>query len=66
MSAPFLASGAVAAAALFGIGFAKGVILDMPRLRAGGETLLMGGGAAVIAFLFGYFLEPLIGDLRIG
>ena len=62
----FLASGAVAAAALFGIGFAKGVILDMPRLRAGGETLLMGGGAAVIAFLFGYFLEPLIGDLRIG
>jgi len=62
----FLASGAVAAAALFGIGFVKGVILDMPRLRAGGETLLMGGGAAVIAFLFGYFLEPLIGDLRIG
>lgn len=62
----FLASGAVAAAALFGIGFVKGVILDMPRLRAGGETLLMGGGAAVIAFLFGYFLEPLIGDLRNG
>ena len=61
----FVASGAVAAAALFGIGFVKGIILDMPRLRAGGETLLMGGGAAVIAFLFGYFLEPMIGDLRV-
>lgn len=59
----FVASGAVAAAALFGIGFVKGVILDMPRLRAGGETLLMGGGAALIAFLFGYFLEPMIGDM---
>jgi len=59
----FVASGAVAAAALFGIGFVKGIILDTPRLRAGAETLLMGGGAAVIAFLFGYVLEPMIGGM---
>jgi len=62
----FVASAFVAAVALFGIGFVKGIILDMPRWRAGGETLLMGGGAAVIAFLFGFLLEPLITDLRIG
>lgn len=61
----FLASAIAALAALFGIGWAKGVVLSMPRLRAGLETMLMGGGAAAIAFLFGFFLEPLIGNLRI-
>lgn len=61
----FVASAIAALAALFGIGFAKGVVLGMPRVRAGLETLLMGGGAAAIAFFFGFFLEPLIGNLRI-
>ena len=61
----FVASGLTALIALFGIGYAKGVVLDMPRWRAGLETMLMGGGAAVIAFLFGFFLEPLIGGLRL-
>jgi hypothetical protein len=37
----------------------------MPRWRAGLETLLMGGAAAGIAFLFGYFLEPLLAGLDI-
>ena len=62
----FAASAAVAGIALFGIGWVKGIVLDMPRWRAGAETLLMGGGAAAIAFLFGYFLEPLIANMRIG
>lgn len=62
----FVSSAAVAAIALFGIGYVKGIVLDMPRWRAGLETLLMGGGAAIIAFLFGYFLEPLIANMRIG
>jgi vacuolar iron transporter family protein len=61
----FIASAVMAALALFGIGYVKGVVLDMPRWRAGLETLLMGGGASAIAFLFGYFLEPMLGGLRI-
>lgn len=61
----FVASGLIAAVALFGIGWAKGVVLDMPRGKAGLETLLMGGGASAIAFLFGFFLEPLITNMQI-
>ena len=62
----FVASGAITAMALFGIGWVKGRVLDTPRLRAGVETLLMGGAAAGGAFLFGFFLEPMLGDLRLG
>lgn len=62
----FVASGIVTAIALFAIGWVKGLVLDMSRFRAGMETLLMGGGAALVAFLFGFFLEPMLGDLRIG
>lgn len=62
----FAASAGVACVALFAIGYVKGAFLDMPRWRAGIETLLMGGGAAAVAFLFGYFLEPMIGELRLG
>jgi vacuolar iron transporter family protein len=62
----FLASGVVTALALFSIGWIKGVVLDTRRFRAGMETLLMGSSAAAVAFLFGFFLEPMLGDLRIG
>lgn len=61
----FVASGIAAAIALFGIGYVKGIVLDMPRWRAGLETLAMGGAAAVLAFIFGFFLEPMIGELRL-
>lgn len=61
----FLVSAALAVLVLFGIGYAKGVILGMPRWRAGGETLLMGGAASLIAFLFGFVLEPMLGDLAL-
>ncbi|MFV8836622.1 VIT1/CCC1 transporter family protein [Aquisalimonas sp.] len=61
----FLASGAVAGVALFAIGWVKGRVLDTPRLRAGVETLLMGGGAAVVAFVLGVFLEPMLAELRL-
>lgn len=62
----FVASATTAALVLFGIGYIKGVILNMPRWRAGTETLVMGGAAALIAFLFGYTLEPMLGDLVMG
>lgn len=58
----FAVTAAITAVALFGIGYAKGVILDMTRWRAGLETLLMGGGAAFVAFLVGAFLEPMVTD----
>jgi VIT1/CCC1 family predicted Fe2+/Mn2+ transporter len=61
----YIASAAMALLALFGIGYVKGIVLVMPRWRAGLETLLMGGAAASIAFLFGYFLEPLLSGFDI-
>lgn len=59
----FIASVVMALLALFAIGYVKGIVLIMPRWRAGLETMLMGGGAAGIAFGFGYFLEPLLAGL---
>ncbi len=56
----FIASAVCTALALFGIGYAKGVILDMSRLRAGLETLLLGGAASVAAYLVGRVLEPML------
>lgn len=71
--APFLAgtqmfyiSGTVAILSLFGIGWFKGVILGMGRFRAGFETLAMGGGAALLAFLLGFVFEPMLGNLQVG
>jgi len=61
----YLLSAAIAGLALFGIGYVKGIVLDMSPFKAGMETFLMGGGAAAIAFLFGYFLEPMIATLEI-
>ena len=61
----FIASAVTALVALFGVGYIKGIVLVMARWRAGLETMLMGGGAAAIAFLFGYFLEPLLAGLDV-
>mgnify|MGYP006285807355 CR=1 FL=1 len=62
----FIVSGVIAVLSLFGIGWVKGVILGMGRMRAGMETLAMGGGAALLAFLLGFVFEPMLGDLTIG
>ncbi|WP_077529154.1 VIT1/CCC1 transporter family protein [Vreelandella utahensis] len=62
----FLVSGITAIVALFGVGWVKGQILGMARLRAGLETLAMGGGAALLAFLLGFVFEPMLGELRLG
>lgn len=43
------------------IGVAKGMLLQRPVLRAGLETLLVGGGAAVLAYAVGAWLRYLYG-----
>jgi VIT1/CCC1 family predicted Fe2+/Mn2+ transporter len=43
------------------IGILKGHILGRPRWRSGLETLLVGGGAAVLAYLVGVWLRNLAG-----
>jgi len=59
----FPLSAALTGAVFFAIGLGKGVIIGGGRLRAGAETLLMGGGAAVIAYLVGGVFEPMIAEL---
>lgn len=43
------------------IGVTKGIILQRPIVRAGFETLLIGGGAAVIAYVVGAWLRYFYG-----
>jgi VIT1/CCC1 family predicted Fe2+/Mn2+ transporter len=57
----FLASAVAAGFAFFAVGAAKGIVLDRPVLRAGIETLLTGGGAALLAFLVGSWLQAAFG-----
>lgn len=59
----FPISAAVTAVAFFAIGFTKGLVLQRPALRAGLETLLMGGGAAVLAYFVGYWLRQTFGGV---
>jgi VIT1/CCC1 family predicted Fe2+/Mn2+ transporter len=47
--------------AFFGVGAIKGKIVQKYSLKSAIETLLIGGTAAAIAFLVGYFLRILIG-----
>ncbi len=57
----FVASSIATGAAFFGVGLAKGVVNERKPLRSGLETLLMGGGAAVIAFAVGFLLRQVFG-----
>lgn len=57
----FAASAAATALAFFGVGLAKGAVLGRSALRSGVETLLMGGGAALLAYVVGYWLQQAFG-----
>lgn len=57
----FTTSAAVTAIAFFGIGWAKGLVMQRPALRSGLETLLMGGGAAALAYGAGAVLRQAFG-----
>jgi vacuolar iron transporter family protein len=61
--APFTLSAAVAGVVFFAIGMARGVVLGERALRSGLETLLMGGGAAVLAYFIGHWLRGFAGPL---
>jgi len=55
----FYASCALTGLAFFGIGGLKSVLATENWFRSGSETLLMGGGAALLAFLVGTLLKGL-------
>jgi VIT1/CCC1 family predicted Fe2+/Mn2+ transporter len=54
-------SAAVTALAFLGIGVAKGIVLQRSPLRSGLETLLVGGTAAALAYLTGWWLRSVFG-----
>lgn len=57
----FIVSAIVAGAAFLGVGLIKGVLLDRPLWRSGLETLLIGGGAAAVAYFVGHWLRQAYG-----
>lgn len=57
----FLVSAIATAATFFAIGVVKGHMLRTGWLRGGLETLLIGGGAALLAFVVGYAARGLAG-----
>jgi VIT1/CCC1 family predicted Fe2+/Mn2+ transporter len=60
-SARFSMSAWATGATFLIIGALKGYVLDRPRCRSSLETLLVGGGAAVLAYLVGVWLRDITG-----
>lgn len=61
MQQAFIASGVVTGLAFAGVGLVKGLALGRPLARSTLETLLTGGGAAVLAYLVGHWLRQAYG-----
>jgi vacuolar iron transporter family protein len=57
----FTASSLAIGIAFFAIGLAKGVVLNGSAFKSGIETLLTGGGAAVLAYFIGSWLQRTFG-----
>lgn len=57
----FLASAVATGVAFFGVGTVKGLVLGYRTLRSGIETLLTGGGAALLAYAVGFWLRSMFG-----
>jgi len=58
---PFVWSAVASGLAFFVVGSAKGRYVEQRWFAAGSETLLMGGGAALIAYGIGLLLKNLVG-----
>jgi VIT1/CCC1 family predicted Fe2+/Mn2+ transporter len=56
----FALSAVIAALVFFGIGMARGSVLGRRPLRSGIETLLMGGGAAALAYVIAAVLRGFV------
>lgn len=61
LQAQFVVSTFLAGLMFFCIGMLKSLVYSQPVLRAGISTLLLGGGAASLAYLTGYLLRLLFG-----
>ncbi|HKJ45276.1 MAG TPA: VIT1/CCC1 transporter family protein [Balneolales bacterium] len=57
----FMASSIITAVAFSGIGIIKGYVLNRSMLRSGLETLLTGGGAAILSYIVGYWIHTTFG-----
>jgi VIT1/CCC1 family predicted Fe2+/Mn2+ transporter len=57
----FLWSAAATVATFFAVGAAKGLIVQRSAIGSGLETLLVGGGAAILAYAMGYGLRSAFG-----
>jgi VIT1/CCC1 family predicted Fe2+/Mn2+ transporter len=57
----FILSSVVTALAFLSIGMIKGLVLQRSVFRAGLETLLVGGAAAILAYLVGMWLRQTFG-----
>jgi VIT1/CCC1 family predicted Fe2+/Mn2+ transporter len=57
----FWASGLITMVAFVGVGVLKGLALNRPVLRSGLQTLLIGGGAAAVAYLISHWLRQRYG-----
>jgi len=61
LQSAFLVSAVVTGVGFLSVGLGKGLMLDRPLLRSGVETLLVGGGAAALAYLVGHWLRQAYG-----
>jgi VIT1/CCC1 family predicted Fe2+/Mn2+ transporter len=57
----FAASSVATAVTFFVVGVGKGLVVQRSPWRSGLETLLVGGGAAALAYAVGYWLRLLVG-----